>query len=320
MSDKWSIGPARAQDRRAAFQLLFSHVDTEERNSRVHNAETMLAAGEIDPQGVVAAWRHGCLEGAVVCVPLPGASGLFWPPRVVDGPAQQRLEDQLVRYTLDWLRRRRAKLAQALLAPAEISLATPLLRNGFAEVTTLRYLRRELADYRPDAPAGVGLALRSFCDATADVFRKVLEQTYLGTHDCPELNGVRTIEEVLEGHRGRSEFDPGRWWLAWQNDVPVGVLLLASMPEWGSWDISYVGVVPEARRRGIGRALTQLAMTQARAADVERLTLAVDSRNRPALNLYERLGFQPGDTRHVLLNIFAGAPGARDSFSTSARH
>ena len=35
---------------------------------------------------------------------------------------------------------------------------------------------------------------------------------------------------------------------------PVGVLLLNEDREQDGWDVSYVGVVPEARRRGCGRA------------------------------------------------------------------
>jgi ribosomal protein S18 acetylase RimI-like enzyme len=46
------------------------------------------------------------------------------------------------------------------------------------------------------------------------------------------------------------------------------------------------------------------ALREARAARVARLTLAVDARNRPAWNLYQKLGFEPYDQREVYLAIW----------------
>jgi mycothiol synthase len=62
--------------------------------------------------------------------------------------------------------------------------------------------------------------------------------------------------------------------------------------------------VPEARGRGIGRALTALALAEARGAGAERVTLAVDVRNEPACRLYARLGFQVTEQREVYLTFF----------------
>jgi ribosomal protein S18 acetylase RimI-like enzyme len=70
------------------------------------------------------------------------------------------------------------------------------------------------------------------------------------------------------------------------------------------WDISYLGLVPEARGRGLGKELVRKALFEARAADALQLTLAVDERNWPARDLYQRMGFETFDSREVYLTIW----------------
>jgi ribosomal protein S18 acetylase RimI-like enzyme len=135
-------------------------------------------------------------------------------------------------------------------------------------------------------------------------FHQALLDSYEGTEDCPEISGVRTVEEILEGHSAQGKYDPARWWLARAERKPVGVLLLCEVPEWAAWDVAYVGVVPEARGHGFGRELMHRALSAARADGVARLTLSVDVRNQPALNLYTGLGFEMHDRREVFLAIW----------------
>jgi len=92
-------------------------------------------------------------------------------------------------------------------------------------------------------------------------------------------------------------------WLAVEGERPVGVLLATESPEWESWEIAYIGVVPEARGRGFGRELMVRALAEARAAEISHLTLSVDARNAPAIGLYRVLGFERRDTREVYLAV-----------------
>jgi len=94
-------------------------------------------------------------------------------------------------------------------------------------------------------------AIRHFEKPIEHCSRSTLEQTYVGTFDCPELNGIRTTDEIVTGHTSQGQHDPDRWWLAFAGDVPVGVLLLTAIPEWRGWDLSYLGVVSTARRQGL---------------------------------------------------------------------
>jgi ribosomal protein S18 acetylase RimI-like enzyme len=114
---------------------------------------------------------------------------------------------------------------------------------------------------------------------------------------------VRSLDEILAGHQAQGVYDPDRWWVALRQGRPAGVLILAEMPDAPAWDISYVGVVPEERGRGVGRELTCKALHEAHAGGATWVTLSVDSRNGPAWKLYEGLGFRPHDRREVFLAL-----------------
>ena len=298
------IAPARPQGLEDAFRLIFQHVADGEREARVANALHLVRQGELDPAGILVATDGGMTVGAIACLPVPGASGLLWPPQAVEGPGQAAVEDGLVCRASAWLRERGAKLGQCLLSPDEVALAGPLLRNGFSHVTALWYMQHDLSPL-PTLPGRPLLHCVPYSQQPSPAaFHDTLRRTYDGTEDCPEVTGVRTIEEVIEGHRTQGKHDPGRWWLALADGRPVGVLLLCEVPEWAAWDVAYVGVVPEARGRGHGRELMHRAVAEARADGVARLTLSVDVRNRPAWDLYTDLGFEPHDRREVFLAIW----------------
>jgi ribosomal protein S18 acetylase RimI-like enzyme len=287
----------------SVFRLLLSLLPDDERESRVADAVGLVRSGELDPQGILCVRNGDSVVGVLVCVPVPGAGGLFWPPLVHDLPERVAIEDALVRHGVRWLRSRGARLGQALVSPADLPLGGPLLRNGFAHVTGLWYLRHVL-DLTTVVLAGPErLAYCTYAEAP-ELLRATLLRTYEGTRDCPEVNGVRTIDEIVAGHQAQGRHDPGRWWVARAGSRPVGVLLLTDLPEMDSWDVCYVGVVPEARGRGYGRELMAKALLEAKAAGVSQVTLAVDARNEPAWQLYRRLGFEPVERREVLLAVW----------------
>jgi len=85
------------------------------------------------------------------------------------------------------------------------------------------------------------------------------------------------------------------------------VLLLADHPSARHWELVYMGLVPEARGRGWGRQITQHAQLMARRAGVDRIVLAVDAANSPALEMYRAAGFEKWDRRHVLVRFPSSA-------------
>jgi ribosomal protein S18 acetylase RimI-like enzyme len=303
MGPSVAVEPARLEERAPAFRLIFQHLTANEREQRVATALHLVERGELDPAGLLVA-RQGGVVGAMLCQVLPGASGLVWPPQTVLAAGQREWEDLLVRRAVEWMRRQGAKLGQALMSLREAPLAAPLVRNGFAHITRLSYLRRLLSPSDRLLPVARRLTCQSYDCCDQALFHRTLLRTYEDTLDCPEISDVRDLDEVIAGHRAQGKHDPALWWLARDGDRPIGVLLLTEMPEWEAWDVSYVGVVPEARRCGLGRELMIHALTEAQAAGVSQMTLSVDDRNRPAWHLYRSLGFEPYDQREVYLAVW----------------
>jgi mycothiol synthase len=297
------ITAARPDEWSAAFELALAQVPEAERPARVLNALTLLSAGEIDPQGVIVARTPTGLAGVQVCLPLAGKSGLFWLPQVLAAWRESDLGERLVRAGVAWVRQRGAKLAQAILPPNDVARAGPLLRSGFRHITRLQYLRHHLVDLAP-LPVVPALRIQPWAGNLEAVFQETLLHTYDGTLDCPELNGVRTIDEIIAGHRAQGIWRPERWWLASVDDMPAGVALLTELFDQGGWDLSYVGVVPQLRRRGLGQALTVHALHAAHEAGALQLMVAVDERNAAARRMYQSLGFEPTECREVFLMVF----------------
>jgi ribosomal protein S18 acetylase RimI-like enzyme len=296
--------PARTEELAPAFRLLFSHLPHDECDKRLSNALLLLERGELIADGVFVLRGPKGIRGSILCLPIVGATALVWPPHCVADESTSSNEDRLVRRATDWLKAQGVKVAQALLSVEENGLGASLQRNGFRHVTHLCFYRHDLepAGLRPDRP--LQLEYRTYEECDAEVFQQTLGRTYLESQDFPEMNGVRTVAEVILGHQSQGRYDPSRWFLALVEDRPVGVLLLTELAESGDWDLSYVGVVPEARRHGFGSDLVRKALIEAHYADAMYLSLAVDGRNLPALEMYRRLGFEPYDRREVYLAVW----------------
>ncbi|HEX4590332.1 MAG TPA: GNAT family N-acetyltransferase [Gemmataceae bacterium] len=302
MAPDVTITAAAPGERTAALRLAFQHLDPETRLARVAGGLELVDTGEMDPGGILVARWGDRLVGAMISAPVPGAGAAVWPPQLEAGTLPG-VADELVRHSAEWLRKRGVKLAQALLSPDDVAPAEPLLRGGFRRATALWYLRHELELSATLFRGSERLTYTTFSSAGAAPFAAVLARTYEGTQDCPEISDARTAAEALEGHMAGG-FAPDRWWLAAADGVLAGLLLINSAVDGDGWEIAYVGVVPEQRRRGYGRELVLKALLEAKADGQPAVTLAVDARNQPARELYRRLGFEPRESREVLLAVW----------------
>ncbi len=71
--------------------------------------------------------------------------------------------------------------------------------------------------------------------------------------------------------------------------------------------IGGLGIVPEARRQGFGRALMEAVHEQARSRGIEEISLEVIEGNDAAFRLYENLGYEL--LRWVEIGSLEAAPG-----------
>jgi ribosomal protein S18 acetylase RimI-like enzyme len=127
----------------------------------------------------------------------------------------------------------------------------------------------------------------------------VLGRTYEGTLDCPSIDGQRAPADILEGYASTGVFRPEHWLMAKHEDAAVGCLLLADHPP-DQLELVYMGLVPAARGRHWGTWLVRQAQWLARQAGRQRLVVAVDLANTPAVKLYRAEGFVKWETRKAV--------------------
>lgn len=259
-------------------------------------SEAALPRDLLDSSAIlVARDAGGGVCAAVLARTLPGALGLVWPPRAAT-------DDQAVALVLAasaWLQERGVKVAQAFAAEREAASMIALERCGFRRITHLISLRSAL-DFET---APVSLAFAAETPPFSDVFRSTLLTTDQGTLDCPELNGNRTSDELFASY---VEPAPGTTWhLARHLGHPIGVVVLANGESAEEVELSYLGLVPSARGRGLGRELVELARAETWRRGASSVTVSVDSRNNPALQLYRNCGFVEVERRVVWLAHFS---------------
>ena len=137
----------------------------------------------------------------------------------------------------------------------------------------------------------------------------VAGRTFIDTQDCPRLSDFRAADEIVQGYVEATHFDRRLASLMRVDGDWAGCLILtahaapeppdssaenAPTPpsESGAIELTYMGLVPEYRGKGLAGQLLAKTIGSAKAAGASRVVLAVDRDNRPASAIYQRLGWR----------------------------
>jgi mycothiol synthase len=232
-----------------------------------------------------------------------GNAAIIWPP-----PSDDPAADALFRAAAAFADERRIGVTQMIASPSDGFAAAEMASRGFERLADLVYMFAEV-DCASAQALQSSQSLQFESDAGSDPPRlaAVIEQTYLGTRDCPALDGVRSIGDVIAGYRTQGDYRPQHWYLVTEGGRDVGVLLLAEHAGAASWELIYMGVVPAARGRQFGEAIVRFASETVRRAGGERIVLAVDAENALARRMYQRSGYHEWDRRVVYARLAASA-------------
>jgi mycothiol synthase len=283
--------------RRMALEWLFPAAADAAQPAAVRAEIERLADAETCD--LISADRGGVLCAAIGVELQPGRTAQLIQPRV---GTDEATTITLLRAAVEQAWRRGATLVQTLLETDASDDARRLQEAGFRHIADLLYLV-SMQESFPESRPAVPVALRAFEEHERPALAELIERTYDGTRDCPQLNGVRTAEDVVAGYQAVGQFSPERWLIASEGGRDIGCLLLADHTAYGQWELVYLGLAPEARGRGLGFALTRHAQWLVREAGREKLVLAVDADNAPALRLYAQAGFSSWDRRSVFVAL-----------------
>jgi mycothiol synthase len=260
--------------------------------------------GLLNMDGLFHAIRSGSLVGAVWGQILPGRMGYSWPARVLANEAAETA-NQLQRRAEQFLDASQVALCQSVVEDRDGPLARQLSRVGYRHLTDLDFLvaapnrtPSQLNTYQPNTAE---LDYEIVTRTTRSRLKQIIQQTYRQTLDCPELDQLRDIDDVLEGYQRTGTHRPDWWLIATCGGEDLGCLLMADHPNVDQCELVYMGLVPEKRGHGWGLQIARKAQQLAAEAGRPRLTLAVDQTNWPALALYEAAGFEKWTARSILI-------------------
>lgn len=297
---------------------------------------TPIISAHVEEQGHVAA-------GYVVL--YPGALGSLGKLRFCaqqgsgNTPSIERIERELlasVIHTLcDAALERGAELVQAI-SPLNADSVTDWSCVSFAELDSARDSALASAGMNPVAKLiqmerdevrrplssptiqNGKLGFKQHDEISIRDWHAIIEATYIDTLDVPELNGLRNIGNTLEGYaspqpRMTQPRTPGTWWVIQDGGVNIGCLLLTPNDD-QYCELTYLGLTPTSRGQGHSRAIMDHLDRWATTHGFERMTLAVDIRNTPAIRLYQSRGFVA--ERFVQAWIRVAEPENKDTLRT----
>jgi ribosomal protein S18 acetylase RimI-like enzyme len=254
--------------------------------------------GDLVHEPLFIARRGTKLCGAAWGQRQSGQIAVFWPPQLEPGE-DENTAYRLAEAVIAALDGTSIEMTQVFLTAPEPETVKVLRHVGFSHLADLLYMTCESREFPLAAPEPCELDYVPYDATQRTRLARLVDQTYEGTLDCTALNGVREVDHVINGYQATGVFRPENWLFVRNSGEDVGVLLLADHPKARHWELMYMGLMPEARGRGWGRQITRYAQWLARGANVERIVVAVDAANEPAVAMYRSSGFEMWDRRAV---------------------
>jgi GNAT superfamily N-acetyltransferase len=292
-----TIVPVAPEDKPTALKLVFAFLDPKERDEQVDNILFTPLSGGNSATGLLGAYREDNLVGAIYAHIQPGGTAQVWLPRLVPGESGDTAVC-LIQASNAQLQQENVELAQMLFAELSESDEELLLRGGYSYLTDLLYLACLPQDFPATEPR-FSLSFLPYEATRREGLKRIIDATYRNSLDCPRLNDVRDLENIVQGYHASGVFRPELWSIVQSDGRDAGCLLLTDHPEYDNVELAYMGVIPAMRGRTFGIEIARFAQWQTRRLGRARLVLAVDAANRPAIDMYSAVGFQAWDRRRV---------------------
>lgn len=219
--------------------------------------------------------ENGKVEGYVSLVE-------FWDGAALEGPLVRGGDGQgLLEHAIKKARAEGYPTLYAFPERSNAEVCRLLESAGFAPEHATYFYAIPRRDLSYPVPEGFRVELSEPCDA--EVYRDL----YARIEDGWSMR-LHWTDEELRQHFIGSDVE---LFIAYHGTMPVGLAELELMD--GEAEIAYIGVVPEARGKGLGRALLGAAAAHAFTdPHVERLRVRAHDHEKSAQELYKRLGFK----------------------------
>ncbi len=267
--------------------------DIQTLNKRAESFEQMLRAQKHDPncQIIVADQDH--IIFSCFLMPHEGGSAFIFISSVADLnldtiplalEAVHRLKKSAAEKNLNFL--------QLMISPDDTHKIAFANRAGFKRAADIHYMYREVNSRIGIFRIPPYVSWQTYNTDNHNVFADIIEKSWQDSLDCPDVDGLRTVEDTIKSYKASGIFTSRCWSLLCVNNEPAGVCLLSPLPSQGSIELTYMGVVPGCRGKSLGRIMLNRALSLSAIDGYKLMTLAVDSNNFYAWNIYKAAGFK----------------------------
>ncbi|PQO40961.1 GNAT family N-acetyltransferase [Blastopirellula marina] len=298
-SEHFEIGRASPRHQGAALWLATGGRSRHVNRGRVTALLAAEKEGKISLEGLSAATSNNRVVGSIWCLNQQGKIATIWGPGLIPG-VPDTLADQLVIGARQFAQQGGSHLLQSLVGPENPLVGAHLMRLGFRHVTQLDQLHA-FPEELPLAPPSNRLAFVPCDDFRKASFEQLVAKTYDGSLDCPEIDGLRQIGDVLDGYYATSNQNPQYWYRVQQAGETIGVVILAHHVANDQLELIYFGLLSPYRQHGLGKEILRFVMHLAKRIGCMSILTGVDQRNAPAMALYHEFGFYHVDTKELFL-------------------
>ncbi|MGC4032524.1 MAG: hypothetical protein QM754_12490 [Tepidisphaeraceae bacterium] len=199
------VGPGEIA---VALSLLLGNVEQLAAPGHVADFEEIARLRGIDLTAIRLATLDGRLAAAALPVASPGKTVLLLLSPAGRSATAAELVARCATAVVDAMPKDDGSLIQILLDPSETTAAKALQSAKFAPLATLIYLNRRLAKGKFAEPDFADVRLLNYSPGTHARFARAILASYEESLDCPPMRGLRDIEDVIAGHRGRAILSP----------------------------------------------------------------------------------------------------------------
>jgi ribosomal protein S18 acetylase RimI-like enzyme len=242
------------------------------------------------------------LQGVVLAECLPGHSAVVMTPQLIAPRERDEVLAGDLLATMEMtLHEHHVLLAQALTPGRNHGAALRFQAAGYQFASDLLYLMAPCSALEEELSLANDLPFELVSHDPRDSQRwgAIIERTYTETLDCPAVDGIRPLRDVLKGYRDIGKPRSDWWFLVRCEGQDIGCLLLADHGEMPQAELVYLGLAPEHRGHGWGGLLVREAIALAQRGGMQQILSSVDADNAPALRHYLAAGFRIWEQRVI---------------------
>lgn len=283
------------------LRMAFRHLPPQELPIRIAAILDLFFDRDDPLSGVFRAEEDGRPVGALYAQKRPDGNVMLWAPTMLDGRSTAPFFEPLERFCLQ----NGAAAAMALVDRNQAFDEPSLCDIGkFDYLSDLVYLVATISE--DDAKLRSELLRFVPLDSHPNSMKRLetlIQITYHDSRDFPRLMSVTPVDKVLEGYRAGGSFLSELWFFVREEGRDIGVLLMTDQSE-EQIELTYMGLVSEARARGLSREIVRFARRMASLRKRRYLLTAADEQNIAALSVYLSQGFRAWDRKKVFARLF----------------